>query len=602
MAGSGPELNVGLGVSAGEHAGIAESEIRAQLERIAGSRGFAGSERLCRFIRWTVGQTLAGSSEPLRQHVIAREVFDRKADFDPRIDSIVRTEAQRLRRRLTEYYETEGAQDRVIIAFAPGSYVPVFSRRDDLPCAGEAGMASTTAAAPDRYLVAVLPFVNLSGASRQDYLCQGVTEAITDRLAGLPGLRVIAQTSAFRFREAEPDLTRVARELGVGTVVHGSVRIAGAKVRISARIADTHTHAWVWGRTFDCDLAALFAVEDKISEAAAGFLRVQMSARWRTRGKPPSSEAYDLYLLGRHAWNNITAESCLEAAEYFTRAISLDPEFAKPCAGLADAYNWLIFFERRRPAELTALSRRMALRAIQLDEGCSEGYVALATLTSLLDWQWEEGERLMRLGIELRPSSISAHVQTAFAQMQRGNLAGAGEALQRALDLDPLSLRVHRVMALHYYYARQYESALRAVERALALGPGIPDTRYFLGMILLQMGRYDEAIATLELGGSEFRGQILGTLVLTNAAAGRPRAAQQAFDRLTGLARHEYISAAGFLYAWLGLGEKERALGALNDALETRSAGLMGLLLDARLDPIRGTPGFQQVLRAMNLV
>ncbi len=586
MAASGREANF--------NPGVAESEIRAQLERIVASRGFAGSERLCRFIRWTVEQTLAGNSEPLKQYVIAREVFDRKADFDPRIDSIVRTEAQRLRRRLAEFYQTDGAEDPVVISFAPGSYVPAFSRR--------AGGSAVESATPDRRLVAVLPFVNLSGEPEQDYLYQGITEAIIDRLAGLPGLRVTARTSAFRFPEAEPDLTTVARELGVGTVVHGSVRIAEEQVRISARIADMHTHAWVWGRTFDCDLAGLFAVEDQISEAVAGFLRVQLSQGWRTRGKPPSVEVYNLYLLGRHAWNNITAEGCRDAAEYFTRAISLDPEFAKAYAGLADAYNWLMFFERRRPMELMAMSRRMAQRAIQLDEGCAEAYVALGSLTGILDWQWEEGERLTRLGIGLRPSSLSAHVQAVFTEIQRGHLEAARELVQRALELDPLSVRVHRSLTNLHYFAREYESALVSVERALELGPDIPGTRYYLGAILLQMGRHDDAVAAMEADvGASFRGQILGTLVLANAAAGRMPAAKDAFERLTEAARHEYISPVSFVYAWLGLGDQERALAALNDAVEIRSAGLMSLLVDPRFDPLRGHEEFQQVLRRMNL-
>jgi TolB-like protein/Flp pilus assembly protein TadD len=594
LAASGRDFSVGSGGNAGEFRGIAESEIRAQLERIVASRGFTGSERLCRFIRWTVEQTLAVKSEPLKQYVIAREVFDRRADFDPRIDSIVRTEAQRLRRRLAAYYEAEGAGDPVIISFAPGSYVPSFNRRDDAPHPINEG-------APDQRYVAVLPFVNLGGTAEQDYLCQGVTEAIIDRLAGLPGLRVTARASAFRFLEAEPDLTTVGRNLGVGTVVHGSVRINKAQVRISARIADTNAQAWVWGSTFDCDLSGLFAVEGQISEAVAAFLRVQLSETWRSRAKAPSPEVYDLYLRGRHAWNNITVESCREAAEYFTRAIALDPEFANAYAGLADAFTWLTYFERRPPSERVAMTRRMAQQAIHLDECCAEAYVALGNLTGVIEWQWEEGERLMRLGIELRPSSVAAHSQFAFNQIQRGHLAGARETLQRALQLDPLSRRVHRIMVLFHYHARQYESALASAERAKELSPDIPDTRYYLGMVLLQMGRYDEAIAALEESGDSHRGQVLGTLVLANAVAGRTAACQQLLDELTERAKGEYVSPAGLVYAWIGVGDLERALGALNDALQTRSAGFMGLLLDPRLDSLRSAAGFQRILRRVNL-
>jgi TolB-like protein/Flp pilus assembly protein TadD len=587
-------MSVSPGVSSGKSPGIAEPEIRAQLERIVASGGFAGSERLCRFIRWTVEHALAGKSEALKQNVIAREVFDRKTGFDARIDSIVRTEAQRLRRRLVEYYQAEGARDAVVISFAPGSYVPVFSRGNE---AHQAAVDSV----PDPHCVAVLPFMNLSGAPAQDYLYQGITEAIIDRLAGLPGLRVTARTSAFRFSEAEPDMSIVARNLGVGTIVHGGVRIAGTQVRISARVADTRTQAWVWGRTFDSDLAGLFAVEGQISEAVAGFLRVQLSDASRTRGKTPSADVYDLYLRGRHAWNQVTVEGCRDAAEYFTRAIALDPEFANPYAGLADAYNWLTYFERRPTTELMAITRRMALRAIQLDECCAEAYVALGGLTGVVEWDWEEGERLIRLGIDLRPSSVTAYTQAAYNQIQRGNITGATETLRRAMELDPLSVRVHRSMALLYHYARQHESALASAKRAWELGPDIPHTLYFLGMILLQMGRYGDAITALEESGDSQRGQVLGTLAMAYAASGRTAAAQKLLDELTDSARREYVPPSSFVYAWLGLGDIERAFEALNDAVTTRSAGLMGLLLDPRLDPLRGSERFQQVLRRMNL-
>ncbi len=587
-------MSIAPGIAAGESPGIAESEVRAQLERIVTSRGFAGSERMCRFIRWTVEQTLAGNSESLKQSNIAGEVFDRKADFDPRIDSIVRTEAQRLRRRITEYYDTEGARDSVVISLAPGSYVPAFSRRG-----GEASASEDPI--PDRRHVAVLPFTNVSGVPEQDYLYQGITEAIIDRLAGIPGLRVTARTSAYLFQEAEPELIRVARNLGVGTVVHGSVRIAGTKVRISARIADTHTQTWVWGNTFDCDLDSLFAVEDQISEAVAGFLRVQLSDAWRTRGKAPSAEVYDLYLRGRHAWNRVTVEGCREAADYFARATALDPEFAPPYAGLADAYNWLTYFERRPPTELADMTRRMALQGIQLDECCAEAYVALGSLIGLLEWDWDEGERLIRLGVELRPSAVAALAQAGFLYIQRGNLMAAWECLRRALEVDPLSVRVHRNVAFLHYYARQYETALDPIKRALELAPNVPYSSYYEGMILMQMGRFDEAIAALEGGADASRGQVRGTLVLANAAAGYTAASQKLLDELIDRARREYVPPSSFVYAWIGMGDKEQALGALNNAVETRSAGLMGLLLDPRLDPLRETEGFQNVLRRVNL-
>lgn len=586
-----------MGASPERCIGVGESEIRGQLDRITASPGFAASERLCRFIRWTVEQTLKGNTEPLKQYTIAREVFDRSEDFDPRIDSIVRTEAQRLRRKLAEYYGQEGAHDDVVIAFAPGKYVPVFSRRDVAPPETPPPLTE----APDRHFVAVLPFANLGGVAEQDILCQGITEAVLDRLAGQSGLRVTARTSAFRFAEPEPDLDAIARNLGVGTVVQGNVRFAGEKARISVRIADTHESSWVWGRTFDGDLDALFTVEDEISEAVAASLRVQLSEKWRS-GHIPSPEVYNLYLHGRYAWDNITIESCREAAAYFTRAISLDPDYAEPYAGLCDAYNWLMFLERRRPSEMVAISKRMALRAIELDEQCSEAWVALGTLTGVLEWRWDEGEQLIRRGIELRPSSLVAHVQAAFSLVQRGRIESARTAAARARELDPLSVRVYRILAIVEYCAHRFEAALAAIEHALTLVPNVPDTHYQHGVILTQMGRYDEAIAALEWSpDDEWHSQVVGMLVMANAAKGRRAVAENLLQELTDMSARDYVSPAGFVYAWLGLGDHAQAMQALETAAETRTVGFMSMLLDPRLDPLRGLDSFQRILRRMNL-
>src|SRR4051794_26428396 len=213
-----------------------DSEIRAQIERIVKDKLFADSARLQRFLSWTVDQVLQGEAQKIKQFTIGQEVFDRGAEFDPRIDSIVRTEAQRLRRKLSEYYLEAGLSDPILIAFDPGSYVPVFKCRQQTSThRGGKGIEAVTRRnrTPG---TAVMPFLNLTGYADQDYFCRGIAESIQERLANSPSLKIISSYSAFRFAADGYDYANMARELGVNHIVEGSVQLLGSRIRIHAKV------------------------------------------------------------------------------------------------------------------------------------------------------------------------------------------------------------------------------------------------------------------------------------------------------------------------------------------------------------------------------
>ena len=582
---------------------LPHSEIRAQTERIVNSGAFAGSERLCRFLTWTVEQSLQGRAESIKQYIIGCEVFDRGTNFDPRIDSIVRTEAQRLRRKLSAYYESEGASDPILILFQPGSYVPAFRRRSRFKAAEKSSGPKPVSIGTRRHAIAVLPFLNLSADADQEYFCRGIAESIQERLASSPNLKVISTFSAFRFGSAVNDLACIGRDLGVDTIVQGSVQQADTIIRIHARAVDAQSGSYLWARAFDREMQDVFAVQDEIAHAIAEQLTVELGIEVCTASTArPTPDAYKLYLRGRHLWNQLRVEDLEQAAECFLRAISLAPEYAQAYAALADTYHWLIFFRVRRPAGLTDVTRDLALRALRLDRHCAEAHVAFGTVTAAFEWRWDEGEDFFGRGLELLPNYLPGYLQRSLCRLQKGDLEGSRADVEKALDLDPLSPRSHRAAGVHLYLSRDYRGAIAAFDRALELGPEIKHSQYLLGLALLQAGRSGEAIAAIRKSSERFaHGTYLGALVAAFVAAGRKQEADEALRQLHDLSAHSFVSALAFVHAYAGIGGKSEALDWLEKAADERETGLMNLSLDPLLSDLRDEPRFRLVLHKMNL-
>ena len=278
---------------------------------------------------------------------MVEEVFDRGADppHDPSVDSIVRVEAQRIRRKLLESTGTRRNGRKVIqsLLILPigGSYVPAFVRAvsiwEPAPVIGEAERV-VTLARPNPRTVAVFPFSNLSTEPEQEYFCDGITEDVINAIASIPKLQVIGRTSLFALKRIE-DAHEIGIRLGAGTIIEGTVRKAGELLRVSARIIDSGTRRVRWSQVFDRKTSDVFSIENEIARSIARALRAVWQPEWIH--KAPSTEAYILYLKGRQAWNQMSRKGYQSAIEQFNRAILLYPDFAAPYAGLADAHTWL---------------------------------------------------------------------------------------------------------------------------------------------------------------------------------------------------------------------------------------------------------------------
>ena len=571
-------------------------EIRAQLERIVACDLFVNSDRLCRFLRWAVERTLRDETEQLKEYSIGRDVFDRDSVYDPRIDSIVRVEARRLRAKLRKYYETEGSGDPVVILLRRGSYVPQFRAAVKKQAPAQ---AEVDAPKLDRRTVAVLPFSNLSAEPDQEFFCDGVSEEILNSLTPVRELRVVARASTFRFQQEDLDVKEAGALLGAGTLVEGTVRRSGKRLRVSARIVDVETESYIWTETFDRELDDIFAIQDEIAKAVVERLAPAVPAPHRTA---PNVEAYARYLQGRYAASRITLAGFRSAIEHFEKTIAQYPVYSQPYAGLADVYNRMIYHGHGTPAELGAKSRAAAREALRLDPDSAEAMTALGALTSCMEWRWREGEELMRRALELQPSYTTGYITLSFHYSQTGDAAEAIAAAHKALELDPLSEQAHRLIGFFHYLQRDYNSALAWGDRALRMGPGIRHGWFFVGEALLRLGRVEEAVAAFKKSQEEKPvALLLGRSCEALVAAGRRTEAEGIARQLEAMAADGQAFAPALVYSYLGLGDFERALDRLESACRERWTGTLCLRLDSRFDPVRDDKRFRAVLRQMDL-
>ncbi len=304
--------------------------IRAALERLLKSRVFARSQRLSRFLQFVVERALSNGADDLKETLIAIHVFDRSSDFDPGTDPIVRVEARRLRAKLGQYYQTEGREAEVEIELPTGAYVPRFRWRRPIPAAASPNEPPTD---EERNLV-VLPLINLSSNPDDEYFSDGLTEQIIHELTKLEDLRVVAWRSAFRLKGQSEDLRAFGEQLGVTTVLRGSVRRCGERLRVAVQLIGTADGRYLWSETYDRASCEVLTLQDEIASAIAAALRLRLSgqampARRRLHGE----RAFELYLRDRSCCNLRSQEGFQRGIESCQPAAALDPPFPLPLAG-----------------------------------------------------------------------------------------------------------------------------------------------------------------------------------------------------------------------------------------------------------------------------
>jgi serine/threonine protein kinase/tetratricopeptide (TPR) repeat protein len=456
--------------------------------------------------------------------------------------------------------------------------------------------------------IAVLPFLDMSPERDQEYFCEGMAEELINALTHIGGLKVSARTSSFQFKGPGHDIHDVGRKLRVDTVLEGSVRKAGNRLRITAQLISVADGYHVWSEKFDRDMEDVFAIQDEISLAIVDELKLELLGNEKARlvKRPTASpEAYNVYLRGRWFWNKRTHEGFAKAIECFERAIELAPEYAQAYAGVADCYTALMEYSASPPPEAPAIAKRAALKALEIDGGLAEAHASLGYIKMVHDWDWAGAEAEFRRAIELNPQYAPAHHRYAHYLVRTAGHAEALEEARRAQELEPQSLAISRTIGFLLCVAGEYDAAIDALERTLEMDPAFTLTRVILGVAYLKKSMYEDALAAFR---EEER--VLGRwsplaaawIGVTHALSGNVNEAERALVDLTEISKHRRVPPSDIALLCFALARRDEGFNWLEKAYAERDVSLRTQLPVFRMLEIAGgDPRFTDLLRRMGL-
>jgi len=455
--------------------------------------------------------------------------------------------------------------------------------------------------------VAVLPFDNLSADPENEYFSDGITEDVIASIARIRGVRVLARPSVLRYKGERRPVDEIARELGVATLVTGSVRRSDGRLRVVVQVLDARDESHRWSETYDRQLGDVFSIQGEIAEHVASAVRKELTASEResisTRGTS-DPEAYDLYLRGRYLWNQREPAAVAESIDFFRRAVVRDARFAQAHAGLADAYLVLGMYGARAPVDVYPAARDAASKALALDPTLGEAMAADACVTALYEWKWREAGEKFRRAIELSPSYATAHQWHATtALVPIGRFAEATAALDRAQELDPASPAIATSKGIVHYYARDYA---RAREKLTAVTRGHPHfglAHHFLGLCHRAEGRTAEALASAEAAVRHSAGsaETVAAHGAALAACGRSAEAEAILGDLRDREAHGYVSPTLLAQVLLALDRRDEALTQLERALDGRATDLVWLGVRPSYGPLEREDRFEAIRRGVGL-
>ena len=449
--------------------------------------------------------------------------------------------------------------------------------------------------------IAVLPFVNISADSTNEYFSDGVTEELTGALAQLGRIRVTPRTTAFAYKGRTGDIRAIGRELGVSRILEGSVRRDRDRVLLMATLYDVGSGEQLWHNRYERESAALLTLQADIASTIAEQLRVRLLPEERTRfaeRHTVNAEAYDEYLKGRHFFDTRTAASLQQALVHFQRALALDSMYARAHAGLADTYSILAWTGAAAPFELFPLAERAARRAQALDSTISETYVSLGIINTFHTWDWEAADRATKRALALDSTSVLAWFFRTWHLVAEGREEEALGALQRSRQLDPFSLITNARIGTLLVYMSRFGEAEPALRATLELDPTYPVARVQLARLLSLHGRHAEAQAALPADSVRFGSYESGIAGFVYARAG---ARDRAVTALRALQARAYVPAEGVAAIYAGLGDKEAALTWLERAVGTRGVGLIFLAHEPMYRSLHNEPRYRRIVEQLKL-
>jgi serine/threonine protein kinase/Flp pilus assembly protein TadD len=454
--------------------------------------------------------------------------------------------------------------------------------------------------------IAVLPFVDLSPEQDQEYFCDGLTEELIDALAKVGELRVASRSSSFQFKEKSEDIRHIGERLNVRTVLEGSVRKSGDRLRITAQLVDVVSGYHLWSERFDRRLPDIFTIQEEIAQRIVQTLKIRLMPDETGRLVKRSTEnleAYNLYLQGRYHWNKRTGESIRKAIDFFNRAIRVDSHYALAYTGIADSYALLDQYGNLPIVESYERARAAAQKALEIDPQLAEAHASFAENELWYNWNWEDGEKRLRHAIALNPNYATARHWLAICLNMKGHFDESLDEMDRALELDPLSLIILRDKGVNLYYARRYDEAIEQGRRVLDLDPDFALAHRLLAIAYERKEMFTEALSENQIWGDLTKDRLRTEVACGHvyAVSGKRGDAMQLLDRIEQEISHrkDLTYAVGLIYT--GLKEIDQAFEWFDRAYEYRASALGSLKVDPKLDILRADPRYTALLKKMRI-
>jgi len=487
-------------------------------------------------------------------------------------------------------------------------YQTILEMLKDLNAAsGKSGIGNAPVEAADAHTIAVLPLINISPDPENEYICDGLAEELINGLTQIAGLRVVSRSSSFQCKGTTPDVREVGRRLGASLLVHGSLRRSGSSLRLTMQLSQTGDGYQVWSQRFDAQVTDLFALQDELTAAVLEKLRAQLSARFpglEAARRMPSSEAYDLYLQGRFAFNQETPGEFKRALDLFRRAATADAAFELAWIGIAETHMRLDWYGLESGSEAIPAVRAALTTALRLQPDSVAGLCDLAITQAGWDWDWAAAGNTFHRAIAAGAGLASVHFHYGLDFLTPcGRLEEALRELRQALRLDPLSPIVHTAVGGCLYRMRRWDEAAETLRATLHANPEFGHAYWSLGRVLLEQDRSDEALACFQ-HALQVMGQIpagLAELAYCHARMGHRDLALATLHTLQELGKQGWVSPLNAALIHVGLGDHDAAIGCLEESYEKRIRQLVWVNVDPRFAALQGMPAFEQLISRLGL-
>ncbi len=454
--------------------------------------------------------------------------------------------------------------------------------------------------------IVVLPFQDMSPGKDQDYFCDGITEEIINALTHIESLRVIARTTSFAFKDKYEDVRRIGRELNVETILEGSLRKSGDKLRITAQLIKVSDGSHLWSERYDREMKDIFEIQDEISLAITNKLKIQLFEAEKEqvlKSKTRNIEAYKTYLKGLFQWNKRSQEGMIQSIEYFKQAIEIDPDYALAYTGIAGAYLTLSDWGYVLPKETMPKAKAILLKSLEINDKLADTYTLLAYLTGAFRWNWKEAEINYKRALELNPNLPLNHHLYSFLQMSLGNVKVALKSNEKARELDPLSLPFNLANGWFLLLSSQYDEAIKQFRKTLLIDHNLFPAMFWCSFCYLHKGLPTEAVMEYQnlLSKDPVTEQYVPVIGDIFKKSGLEGFLHWLIDEGLKLDKRIYLRPYNLAVCHSILGEKDKAFEWLEKVLEIGSDYVFCFKTDPGLDNVRSDPRFTVLLERVGL-